>query len=54
MFPMAMPMLAGPGAIASVMLLTAKAQGAEGTIVVLSALLAVLLLTLVALVAAVR
>ena len=51
-FPMAMPMLAGPGAIASVMLLTAKAKGVEGTVVVLAALLAVLLLTLVALVAA--
>ena len=51
-FPMAMPMLAGPGAIASVMLLTAKAKGVEGTIVVLAALLAVLLLTLIALVAA--
>ena len=51
-FPMAMPMLAGPGAIASIMLLTAKAQGAAGTVVVLAALLAVLLLTLAALVAA--
>ncbi|MGX7951011.1 MarC family protein [Tsuneonella sp. HG249] len=51
-FPMAMPMLAGPGAIASVMLLTAKAQGWEGTLVVLGALGAVLVLTLLALVAA--
>lgn len=51
-FPMAMPMLAGPGAIASVMLLTAKAQGWENTLVVLAALAAVLVLTLLALIAA--
>ncbi|MFA9200756.1 MAG: MarC family protein [Cypionkella sp.] len=51
-FPMAMPMLAGPGAIASVMLLTAKAQGAEQTLIVLGALAAVLVLTLLALIAA--
>src|SRR5690348_12394275 len=51
-FPMAMPMLAGPGAIASIMLLTSKAQGTEGTVVVLAALLIVLLLTMIALIAA--
>jgi multiple antibiotic resistance protein len=51
-FPMAMPMLAGPGAIASVMLLTAKAQGWQSTLVVLGALAAVLVLTLLALIAA--
>ncbi|QKG70654.1 MULTISPECIES: MarC family protein [Erythrobacter] len=51
-FPMAMPMLAGPGAIASVMLLTSTAKGLEGTLVVLAALAAVLLLTMVALIAA--
>ncbi len=51
-FPMAMPMLAGPGAIASVMLLMSKSQGTEGTLVVLAALLLVLLLTMAALVAA--
>ena len=51
-FPMAMPMLAGPGAIASVMLLTAKAQGLENTLIVLAALAAVLVLTLLALIAA--
>ena len=51
-FPMAMPMLAGPGAIASVMLLTAKAQGWQATLVVLGALAAVLVLTLLALIAA--
>jgi multiple antibiotic resistance protein len=51
-FPMAMPMLAGPGAIASMMLLTAKAQGWENTAVVLAALAAVLVLTMLALIAA--
>jgi len=51
-FPMAMPMLAGPGAIASVMLLTGEAKGLEGTFVVLGALFSVLLLTLLALWAA--
>ena len=51
-FPMAMPMLAGPGAIASIMLLAGQARGLEGTAVVLGALLAVLALTLLALIAA--
>jgi multiple antibiotic resistance protein len=51
-FPMAMPMLAGPGAIASVMLLESGAGGFEGTLVVLAALGAVLLLMLLALLAA--
>ena len=51
-FPMAMPMLAGPGAIASVMLLEGQAKGVEGTLVVLAALGLVLLLTLFALLAA--
>ncbi len=51
-FPMAMPMLAGPGAIASVMLLMSNAQGTDQTLVVLAALGAVLLLTAFALVAA--
>jgi len=51
-FPMAMPMLAGPGAIASIMLLEGSAMGLEGTLVVLAALAAVLLLTLLALLAA--
>ena len=40
-FPMAMPMLAGPGAIASIMLLTAKAHGLGPTLAVLAALGAV-------------
>lgn len=51
-FPMAMPMIAGPGSIATVMLLTARAHGPEETLVVLAALGAVMLLTLFALAAA--
>jgi multiple antibiotic resistance protein len=51
-FPMAMPMLAGPGAIASMMLLTGSADGLPETLVVLAALLAVLLLALLGLLAA--
>ena len=51
-FPMAMPMLAGPGAIASVMLLMSNAKGTQGTLVVLSALGTVLLITMMALIAA--
>ena len=51
-FPMAMPMIAGPGSIASVMLLMSQNEGTENAVVVLVALAAVLLLTLVALVAA--
>ena len=51
-FPMAMPMIAGPGSIATVMLLTARANGSEQTLVILAALGAVLVLTLAALIAA--
>ncbi|MEL1252101.1 MarC family protein [Aurantiacibacter gilvus] len=51
-FPMAMPMLAGPGAIAAIMLLQNEAEGLEETLVVLGALAAVLVLTMVALIAA--
>ena len=51
-FPMAMPMIAGPGSIATIMLLTSRAQGTEQTLVVLAAMAAVLVLTLAALVAA--
>ncbi len=43
-FPMAMPMIAGPGSIAAIMLLMARAQGLEANLVVLAALLANLLL----------
>ena len=51
-FPMAMPMLAGPGAIASVMLLMAQAQGPAASFAVLAALTAVMAATLAALMAA--
>ncbi len=51
-FPMAMPMIAGPGSIASVMLLMSQNEGLDRSLVVLGALGSVLLLTLIALVAA--
>jgi multiple antibiotic resistance protein len=51
-FPMAMPMIAGPGSIATMMLLTARAEGTEQTLIVLAALGAVMLLTFAALAAA--
>ena len=48
-FPMAIPMIAGPGSIASVMLLMARTKGLEASLTVLGALAAVLILTLAAL-----
>ena len=51
-FPMAMPMIAGPGSIASVMLLGAQNSGLERHLVVLAALLTILLLMLGSLLAA--
>ena len=48
-FPMAMPMIAGPGSIASVMLLMSRNDGIERSAVVFAALATILLLTLVAL-----
>ena len=51
-FPMAMPMLAGPGAIAAVMLLMNEADGLTQSLEVLAALAIVLVITAAALVAA--
>ncbi|WP_033074493.1 MarC family protein [Sphingopyxis sp. MWB1] len=51
-FPMAMPMLAGPGSIASVMLLVSHNHGLENAFVIFAALSLVLLLTLAALLSA--
>jgi len=51
-FPMAMPMIAGPGSIASVMLLMSRNSGLERSLVVLGAMATILLLTLAALLAA--
>lgn len=51
-FPMAMPMMAGPGSIASVMLLVSQNDGLDRALVIFSALVAVLLLTMIALIAA--
>jgi multiple antibiotic resistance protein len=48
-FPMAIPMIAGPGSIASVMLLMAKSNGMTESLIVLSALGAMLVLTLISL-----
>jgi len=51
-FPMAMPMIAGPGSIASVMLMMSRNHGVEKVAVVLAALATILVLTLAALIAA--
>jgi multiple antibiotic resistance protein len=51
-FPMAMPMIAGPGSIASVMLLMSQNDGIERSAAVLGAMVAILALTLIALLAA--
>jgi multiple antibiotic resistance protein len=51
-FPMAMPMIAGPGSIASVMLTMNRNHGFENVAVVLAALATILVLTLLALLAA--
>jgi multiple antibiotic resistance protein len=48
-FPMGIPMIAGPGSIASAMLLTARANGPSESAAVLGALAAVLLLTMLCL-----
>ena len=46
---MAIPMIAGPGSIASVMLMMANSNGLTESLIVLGALAAMLLLTLIAL-----
>ncbi|AMO71037.1 MarC family protein [Sphingorhabdus sp. M41] len=51
-FPMAMPMIAGPGSIAAVMLLTSQHDGIDNALIILGALGSVLLLTLFGLLAA--
>lgn len=48
-FPMAMPMLAGPGSIATMMLLMSGAEGTGATLVILAALGLVMVLSLAAL-----
>jgi multiple antibiotic resistance protein len=48
-FPMAMPMIAGPGSIASVMLLMSQNDGYQRSAVILAALGLILVLTLLAL-----
>ncbi len=51
-FPMAMPMIAGPGSIATIMLLMARAEGTQATLVILAAMLSVIAITFAALAAA--
>lgn len=51
-FPLAIPMIAGPGSIATIMLLMSRAEGTEATLVILTALAAVMVLCLLALLAA--
>ena len=48
-FPMAIPMIAGPGSIASIMLMMARSDGAVESLIVIVALLLTLLLTLASL-----
>jgi multiple antibiotic resistance protein len=48
-FPMAIPMIAGPGSIASIMLLMARSEGLTESLVVMAALIATLVLTLICL-----
>ena len=51
-FPMAIPMIAGPGSIASIMLLSGRADGTVEQLVVLGAMTAVIALTMLALLTA--
>jgi multiple antibiotic resistance protein len=51
-FPMAIPMITGPGSIASAMLWVSRAEGAAEVLVVLAAITVVILITLLTLLAA--
>ena len=51
-FPMAIPMIAGPGSIASAMLWVSRAEGLAQTLTVLSAITVVILITMLTLLAA--
>jgi len=51
-FPMAIPMIAGPGSIASAMLWVSRVEGTAAVFAVLSAITVVILLTMLALLAA--
>jgi len=51
-FPMAMPMIAGPGSIASIMLQMSRGEGIGRTLVILAALGVILALTMLALILA--
>ena len=51
-FPVAIPMLAGPGSITTIMLLMARAEGTRSTLVILAALACVMVLSLLALLTA--
>lgn len=51
-FPLAIPMIAGPGSIATIMLLMSRAEGTPDTLTILAALAAVMALCLVFLLAA--
>ena len=50
-FPMAIPMIAGPGSIASAMLWVSRAEGVAQTVVVLAAITVVMLITMLVLLA---